>query len=71
MPPILAGSMLGLVATALLMQWMTSVLYKPSPTDAIYVLVALVLLLLFAIAATFLPAGRAARVSPSEAIRTD
>ena len=71
MPPILIGSMLGLVGTALLMQWMTSVLYKPSATDAVYVIVALVLLLLFAIAATFLPAGRAARVSPSEAIRID
>ncbi len=71
MPPILVGSMLGLVSTALLMQWMTSVLYKPRAADAIYVVVALVLLLLFAIAATFLPAGRAARASPSEAIRTD
>ena len=71
MPPLLVGSALGLVGTALLMQWMTSVLYKPTATDAVYVIVALVLLLLFAIAATFLPAGRAARVSPSEAIRTD
>ena len=71
MPPILVGSLLGLVGTALVMQWMTSVLYKPSAGDAVYVVVALLLLLLCAIAATLLPAGRAARVSPSEAIRTD
>ena len=71
MPPILVGSLLGLVGTALVMQWMTSVLYKPSAGDAVYVVVALLLLLLCAIAATLLPAGRAARVSPSEAIRAD
>jgi putative ABC transport system permease protein len=71
MPPIMVGLMLGVVGTVFLMQWMTSVLYKPSAADAAYVVVALVLLLVCAIGATFLPAGRAARVSPSEAIRTD
>jgi putative ABC transport system permease protein len=71
MPPVLVGSILGLVGTVLLMQWMTTVLYKPGIADANYVAVALVLLLLCAVTATFLPAGRAARVSPSEAIRGD
>lgn len=71
MPPVLVGSAFGLVGTALVMQWMTSVLYKPRAADAVYVVVALVVLLLCAIAATFLPAGRAARVSPSEAIRIE
>ena len=71
MPPILAGALIGLGGTALLMQGMTAVLYRPSPADAAYVAAALILLLLCAAWATFLPAGRAARVSPSAAIRTD
>ena len=71
MPPILFGSVLGLLGTAVVMRWMTSILYKPSAADAAYVGIALVLLLLCALSASFLPAGRAARVSPIEAIRAD
>lgn len=71
MPPILVGSMLGLLGTALLVQWMTTVLYRPSAADAAYVIIALILLLLCALGATFLPAERAARASPSAAIRAD
>jgi putative ABC transport system permease protein len=71
MPPILAGALLGLVGTALLMERVTSLLYKPTAADAAYVGIALLLLLLSALGATLLPAGRAARVSPSDAIRTD
>ena len=71
MPPILGGAVLGLVGAALLMQRVASLLYKPSAADVAYVVVALVVLLLCAVCATFLPAGRAARVSPSAAIRAD
>jgi len=71
MPPILVGSVLGLVGTAAATRWMISTLYKPDGADAIYVIIALVLLVLFAVAASFVPAGRAARVSPIEAMRTD
>ena len=69
MPPILLGALLGLVATGLLMQRVTSLLYQPSAADAAYVAGALLVLLLCAVWASFVPAGRAARVSPSEAIR--
>jgi predicted permease len=69
MPPILLGSLLGLVGTGLLMQQVTSLLYQPTVADAVYVAGALGLLLLCAVCATFVPAGRAARVPPSEAIR--
>jgi len=71
MPPILVGSVIGLLGTALLVQGLSSVLYHPSAADAGYVVGALVLLLTCAVCATFVPARREARVSPSEAIRTD
>ncbi|HJU44640.1 MAG TPA: ADOP family duplicated permease [Vicinamibacterales bacterium] len=71
LPPILFGSLLGLVAIGLLMQRVMSLLYKPTAADAVYVAGAFVVLLLCAVSATFVPAGRAARVSPSEVMRID
>ncbi len=71
MPPIALGAVIGLAGTGLLMQRVTSLLYKPTLADGAYVAAASVLLLTFAVGATFLPAGRAARVSPSEAIRIE
>jgi putative ABC transport system permease protein len=71
MPPILWGSLIGLVGTGLLMQRIASLLYKPALSDAAYVIGAVVVLLMCAVAATFLPAGRASRVSPIDAIRVD
>lgn len=71
MPPILIGSALGLLATGLVAGRMISILYKPQAADAAYVVIAFVVLLVAALCATLLPAGHAARVSPSEAIRTD
>ena len=71
MPPILVGAVLGLVGTGMLMGRMTSILYKPAAADAAFVAVALLLLLLSALCATLLPAQRAARVSPIDAIRAD
>jgi protein-S-isoprenylcysteine O-methyltransferase Ste14 len=69
MPPILFGSLVGLVGTGLIMQRVMSLLYQPTIGDALYVAAALAVLLACALVATFIPAGRAARVSPSEAIR--
>lgn len=70
MQPVIAGSMLGLVGTGLLMQRVTSLLYQPRAADAAYVAGAFGVLLLCATAAVFVPAGRAARIAPIDAIRT-
>jgi ABC-type lipoprotein release transport system permease subunit len=50
---------------------LTSILYKPAAADATFVGVALILILLSALCATLLPAGRPARMSPIDAIRTE
>ena len=71
MAPVLAGSVLGLAVSVLMSGRIVSILYKPAASDAAYVFVALLLLLLTAFLATLLPAGRAAGIAPSEAIRTD
>lgn len=71
MPPIVRGSVLGLLGTAVVTRAMISILYKPDAADGAYVGAALVVLLLCAVGAAFLPAGRAARVSPIEAIRSE
>jgi putative ABC transport system permease protein len=71
MPAVAAGALLGLVGTGLLMGRVSSLLYKPASGDAVYVAIALILLLLSALCATLLPAGRAARVSPIDAIRSE
>ena len=71
MAPILYGSALGLLCTALLLGRVNSILYRPGAADAAYVVGALVVLLLCALCATLVPAGRTARVCPSEAIRAE
>ncbi len=71
MPPILCGSVLGLLCTVLLLGRVNSSLYRLGAADAAYVVGALVVLLLCALCATFVPARRTARVCPSEAIRAE
>jgi putative ABC transport system permease protein len=71
MPPIVLGSVLGMIGIGLLMQRVTSLLYKPGAADAAYAVAAMLVLLLCAVWATMVPAGRASRVSPIDAIRTE
>jgi ABC-type antimicrobial peptide transport system permease subunit len=71
MPPILAGVVVGLAGTALLIRVMASILFRPDAADGAYVVAAAIGLLLCAVGATLLPASRAARLSPVQAIRVD
>jgi predicted permease len=71
LPPILIGSVAGLVATGWFTRLAASILYKPALGDGVFVMMAIVVLLLCAVGASVLPARRAARLSPVEAIRTD
>jgi len=71
MPPIVFGSLLGLAATAALADRMVALLYQPTPLDAVYIGIAVVVLLLCALGATLIPAGHAARIAPCDAIRND
>ena len=70
-PPILVGSVAGLVGTAGLAQLTASILYEPTAADGAYVVMSVLILLLCACCATVLPARRAARLSPIDAMRTD
>jgi ABC-type antimicrobial peptide transport system permease subunit len=70
-PPILIGSLAGLVGTGWFTRLIASILYKPTLGDGVYVVMAILVLLLCALCASMLPARRAARLSPIDAIRAD
>jgi hypothetical protein len=67
----LIGVALGVVGALLAARAMRSLLFGVSATDPVSFLVVMALLLAVAIAATLVPALRAARVSPLVAIRVD
>ena len=63
------GVIIGLVGAALLSSYMTSLLFNVKPTEPmVYVLVSLVLIAVAALA-SYLPAWRATRIDPLEALR--
>ena len=65
------GLGLGLIGAVLLSRTMKSLLFDLSATDPwAYVVVSLLLLLVAALA-SYLPAQRAARINPNEALRTE
>jgi predicted permease len=66
---ILIGLALGLAATAVVTRLIASRLYGLSALDPATILAAVVILTAVAIVAGYIPAGRAARVNPTQALR--
>jgi ABC-type antimicrobial peptide transport system permease subunit len=65
------GIAAGLIGAFTLTRLMTSLLYGVRPNDPITFAVVAAVLLLIALAASFLPAQRATRVSPTTALRAE
>jgi putative ABC transport system permease protein len=65
----IAGAVLGVLGSVALTRFLKSELYDIKPTDAITLIAAALLMLLVALAACYLPARRATRVDPLEALR--
>ncbi len=63
-----AGVALGLAASFVLMRWMKSLLFEVQPTDPPTLAAVAVVLLAVSVAATYLPARRAAAVEPVDAL---
>jgi ABC-type antimicrobial peptide transport system permease subunit len=66
-----AGLALGIVGALLLSHTMKSLLFDLSPTDARAYVVGAALLLVVAAVASYLPARRASRINPIEALRVE
>ena len=68
---VLIGLVIGLVGAFALTQLMETILFNVSPTDPATYAGVTVFLLAIGLLATYLPARRAARVDPVEALRAD
>jgi ABC-type antimicrobial peptide transport system permease subunit len=65
------GIAIGIFAALAVTHALTSLIWGVEPTDPVTLLSVTVLLLLVAVFASFIPARRAARTDPSEALRAD
>ena len=65
-----AGIVIGAMAALLITRLMANLLYKVSPSDPIAFGFALIVMIVVALVACFLPARRAAHVDPARALRT-
>jgi ABC-type antimicrobial peptide transport system permease subunit len=64
-----SGAALGVVAALATGRWLQASLYEVEPGDPATIVGATAILLVVALAASFIPARRAASVAPMEAIR--
>src|SRR5207247_6100687 len=64
-----AGIVIGAIAALLLTRLMSNLLYKVSPRDPVAFGAALIVLIAVALVACFLPARRATRIDPVQALR--
>jgi putative ABC transport system permease protein len=65
------GVAIGLVLVVLVARFLRSFLFEIAPTDPLTLAGATGILVLFALLASWIPARRAARVDPTEALRAD
>lgn len=65
------GAVVGLPLAFMLSRWIRSVLYNVKPNDTVTIVTTVVVLALVAAAAGFVPANRASRIEPVEALRCD
>jgi len=65
------GVIVGLGLVAAVSRFLKSLLYEVAPTDPLTLGLATAMLLGFALIASWLPARRASRVDPMEALRAD
>lgn len=68
---VAVGTVIGVVASALLSRALGSLLFGVRPGDPVTLASAAAALVLTALAATWIPARRASRVAPTEALRSD
>jgi len=66
-----AGAVVGLVVALGASRLLSSLLFEVSPGDPLAMIGALVVLLLVALAAAYIPARRATRIDPATALRAD
>jgi putative ABC transport system permease protein len=67
----IAGVAIGLVAALATTRLLTALLFEVSPTDPATLAIVAIVLVIIALVASYLPARRAARVSPVDALRSD
>ena len=68
---ILLGVLVGLLGGYIASRLMTSLLYEASPTDPAMLAITLSILVTTTLLASYLPARRAAKVDPMEALRCE
>jgi putative ABC transport system permease protein len=66
---VLVGSVLGAVASFIVVPLLTPLLYRVAPSDPVMFVVSTVMLMLSGICASFFPAYRAARINPATALK--
>jgi ABC-type antimicrobial peptide transport system permease subunit len=69
MLPVLAGLAAGVVAAGIFGRYLESLLFHVSPRDPLAFIVSAAVLLVVSVTACLVPARRATRVSPTEALR--
>jgi len=67
----LAGIALGVVSALALTRYLRTLLYEVSPTDPVAFAAMAALLFAIALAASYVPARRAAKVDPMTALRSE